>query len=111
MNEQDFEQLWPATLAKFEARFDQPMDIQAILFLIGVNELGQGPKKLSKDQKIDVLHIAVCSLLEPFGYYEYTGKDKDGWPHYVRNEKLPKLSPADQERLMQEAIIIYSREW
>ena len=111
MNEQDFEQLWIGAQAKFETKFEQPLDLQAILFLIGVNELGQGPRKLSKDQKIDVIHIAVCHLLQPYGYYEYTGLDKDGWPHYKRNERLPKLMAKDQERLMMEAIINYSSEW
>ena len=111
MNEQDFEQEWANALAKFEKRFDQPLDFQAILFLIGVNELGHGPRKLTKDQKIDVMHIAVCALLEPYGYYDFTGKDNDGWPHFQRNEKLPKLEPKDQENLMKEAIITYTSEW
>lgn len=94
-----------------EKRFGQPLDLQALLFLIGVNELGQGPRRLNKDQKIDVIHIAVCHLLAPYGYYEYTGTDKDGWPHYVRSEKLPKLMADEQERLMKEAIINYTQEW
>lgn len=111
MNEQDFEQQWQTAVSRFEQRFDQPMDLQAILFLIGVNELGQGPRRLNKDQKVDVMHVAVCALLEPYGYYEYTGVDKDGWPHFERSERLPKLQPAEQEKLMKEAIINYTQEW
>ncbi|GAB5538905.1 MAG: hypothetical protein Salg2KO_10080 [Salibacteraceae bacterium] len=111
MNEQDFEQEWQAAVQKFEKRFEQPLDLQAILFLIGVNELGKGPVKLSKDQKIDVMHIAVCQLLSPFGYYHFQGLDADGWPHYERNDRLPKLEAKEQEILMKEAIINYSREW
>ncbi len=110
MNEQDFEQQWEATLARYEKQFDQPLDLQALLFLIGVNELGHGPRKLSKDQKLDVIHIAVCRLLEPYGFYNYEGLDKDEWPHYARTEKLPQLSAGEQEHLMKEAIINYSRE-
>jgi len=111
MNEQDFEQRWAEVLHKMEERFGQPLDLQAVLFLIGVNELGQGPRRLNKDQKIDVIHVAVCHLLAPYGYYEYTGTDKDGWPHYTRLEKLPKLQAGDQEKLMKEAIISYIQEW
>lgn len=111
MNEQDFEQQWSHALRSFEERFEQPIDLQAILFLIGVNELGQGPRRLNKDQKIDVMHIAVCKLLEPYGFYEYTGVDKDGWPHYERTERLPKLSSSEQEKLMKEAVISYIQEW
>ena len=111
MNEQDFEQQWRGALAKMEKVFDQPLDLQSALFLIGVNELGQGPRRLNKDQKIDVMHLAICRLLEPYGYYGYVGKDKDGWPHYERTEKLPKLEGGDQERLMKEAVINYIQEW
>jgi hypothetical protein len=111
MNEQDFEHRWAASLAKLEAHFGQPIDLQSALYLIGVNELGQGPRRLNKDQKIDVIHIAVCSLLEPYGYYEFNGRDKEGWPHYSRTERLPKLSAAEQETLMKEAVINYIQEW
>lgn len=111
MNEQDSEQQWLEVERKFELKFGQPLDLQGMLFLIGVNELGHGPRKLNKDQKLDVMHIAVCSLLEPFGYYTYTGRDKEGWPHFERNDRLPKLSPEEQEKLMKEAVINYIREW
>lgn len=111
MIEQDFEQGWKEAMEKMEKRFEQPIDLQAALFLIGLNELGQGPRRLNKDQKIDVIHIAVCSLLEPFGYYVFEGKDKDGWPHFTRSETLPKLSAQEQERMMKESIINYIQEW
>lgn len=98
-------------MEKLENRFNQPIDLQAALFLIGLNELGQGPRKLNKDQKIDVIHIAVCSLLEPFGYYVFEGNDKDGWPHFSRSATLPKLNAHEQERIMKESIINYIQEW
>jgi len=110
MNEHDFEHKWQEALAFFEERFQQPVDLQAALFLIGVNELGHGPRRLNKDQKIDVMHLAVCRLLEPYGYYDLLGTDKDGWPHYERTERLPKLEAKEQEKLMKEAIVNYIQE-
>lgn len=107
MNEQDFEQRWKEAMKRLEQKFEQPVDLQAALFLIGVNELGQGPRRLNKDQKIDVMHIAVCCLLEPYGYYTFDGLDKNGWPHYSRAERLPLLSGAEQEKMMKEAILKY----
>ncbi|MEQ9187810.1 MAG: hypothetical protein RLP15_08745 [Cryomorphaceae bacterium] len=111
MNEQDFEQAWNKAMRRVEARFDQPMDLQSLLYVIGVNELGQGPRRFNKDQKIDVMHVAVCSLLEPYGYYQFVGKDKEGWPHFERTERLPKLGAAEQEKLMKEAVLSYIQEW
>ena len=66
----------------------QTLDLQAILFLIGIQELGQGYRAFSKEEKTDLLHIAICRLLSNYGYYELEGRDKEGWPHYQTNEKL-----------------------
>lgn len=88
-------------------QFGDAMDMQAVLFLIGLQELGKGPVKLSKNEKLDVMHIAICTLLSPYGYYEYEGLDQDSWPHWKVNEKLPTLKPGQQQQLMKEAIVEY----
>lgn len=111
MNEQAFEHEWVKAMAQLEERFGQPMDLQSALYIIGVNELGQGPRRFNKDQKLDVMHVAVCALLEPYGYYQFDGKDKDGWPHFSRTERLPKLGPKEQEQMMREAVLSYIQEW
>ena len=53
------------------------------------------------------MHIAICRLLEPFGYYEFDYFDKDGWPHYRVLEKLPSLKAGEQTVLIKEAIVNY----
>ena len=85
----------------------EKLDLQAILFLIGIQELGKGYREFSKEEKMDLLHIAICKLLSNYGYYELEGRDKDGWPHYKSNEKLPPLKPGEQTILMKEAAILY----
>lgn len=102
----ELEEKWNELLVSLSERFGD-IDLQGILFLIGVQELGKGYRKFTKDQKLDVMHIAVCTLLEPYGYYEYEGNDADGWPHWKVNEKLPPLKPVQQGLLMKEAIIDY----
>lgn len=87
-----------------------PIDMQGILFLIGVQELGMGFQKFKKDDKLAVMHIAICTLLERYGYYEFEGRDEDNWPHFKLNEKLPPLKPAQQHLLMRDAIVEYFRE-
>ncbi|MEO6904134.1 MAG: hypothetical protein ABI315_13430 [Bacteroidia bacterium] len=94
-------------LAQLNSQFGGDIDVQAILFIIGLQELGKGKLKLSKNEKLDVMHIAICTLLTPYGYYEYEGLDKEGWPHWKVNEKLPPLKPMQQETLMKEAIVEY----
>ena len=64
----------------------------------------------SKDEKINLLHIAICKLLSRYGYYQYVGKDKDGWPHWKTNSELPRLKPGEQTILMKEAAVFYFNE-
>jgi hypothetical protein len=98
---------WKQLLVSLEAQFGEEPDLQTILFLIGVNELGKGAMEFTKGQKMDLMHIATCSLLSQYGYYLYEGLDTDGWPHYTLVEKLPPLKIGQQEDLLREAILSY----
>lgn len=103
---------WEKLISFISANYGggETLDIQAVLFLIGVQELGQGYRDFSKDEKLDLLHIAICKLLSRFGHYTFKERDKEGWPHYETNKKLPPLSPVKQEELMKEAAILYFKE-
>ena len=76
-----FEKKWQETLEVASKNFGEKLDYSAILLLIGLQELGIFDLKFKKDQKLELMHIAVCTLLEPYGYYEFEGRDVDGWPH------------------------------
>lgn len=101
------EQEWKQALKAMEKAIGEELDLQSALFVIGVQELGKGPRKFNKRQKLEVMHIAVCKLLSEYDYYTFKGYDKDGWPHYERTEKLPHLNGGNQENLMKSAIINY----
>ncbi len=105
----EFELSWERLVKKISSPYGEELDVQAILFLIGIQELGHGYRKFTKDQKLDVLHIAVCTLLSQYGYYEYEGRDADNWPHWKATEKLPNLKPLQQNHLMRQAIVEYFR--
>lgn len=100
---------WKKIEGFFEQNFTdgETPDLDTILFLIGVQELGQGKKRFKKDDKLNLLHIAVCRVLEPFGYYRFDGLDNDGWPHFELLESLPELKTNEQTLLMKHAIIQY----
>jgi hypothetical protein len=105
--EKDIEYEFSKIAKQLFDQFGEGLDIQSILFLIGVQELGKGRMEFSKNEKLDVMHIAICTLLSPYGYYEYEGKDADGWPHWKVNEKLPALKPEQQQQIMKQAIVEY----
>ncbi len=113
MLDQENRNKWNKILSFVKERFSdgEEPDLDAVLFLIGVRELGVPPKrKFKKDQKLGLLHIAICRLLTPYGYYELQSVDQDGWPHYELKKKLPFLKPGEQSILMKEAVIRYFDE-
>ncbi|MEM9835254.1 MAG: hypothetical protein AAF828_02050 [Bacteroidota bacterium] len=94
-------------LVKQKFNKQQLPDLNAILFLIGIQELGRWKESFTKEEKQDLMHIAVCRLLAYDDHYAFIGRDADGWPHYELKSKLPKIDLAQQERLLKEKIVQY----
>ncbi len=100
---------WDLLVSKLTDQFadGDELNIDGIIYLIGIQELGQGHRSFKKDEKVNLMHIAICKLLEPYGYYEFDYFDDDGWPHYKIITELPNLKPGEQSVLIKEAIINY----
>lgn len=103
---------WERVQKKLSDQFadGELMELDAIIYLIGVQELGQLHRRFKKDHKLDLMHIAICTLLEPYGYYEFDFYDEDGWPHFKIKSELPALKSGEQSVLMKEAIVNYFLE-
>lgn len=85
----------------------RPADLNGVLFLIGVQELGHGAKRFTKEQKQDLMHVGICKVLSLSGYYVLERVDKDGWPHYMLNRALPQGDIQKQENLLKMHVIEY----
>jgi hypothetical protein len=110
MNAQDDLQMrWWKLESKFLERFGKKPDVEAILFLIGIQEIGNfnSQKKFNKEQKQDLMHVAVCTLLSQSGYYELERYDEDNWPHFKQLKELPHYNNAEQENFLKDHILLY----
>lgn len=103
----DLQVRWWALEAKLIERFQKKPDVESILFLIGVQELGVIEKKFTKEQKQDLMHIAICSILMPSGYYELSEVDADGWPHFKQLKPMPDMNAFQQENFLKDHILLY----
>ena len=103
---------WERLLRTLSDRFSDgdQLELEAVIYLVGVQELGQLHRNFKKDEKINLMHIAICRLLEPFGYYAFDYFDEDGWPHYRVLEQLPPLKAGEQSVLIKEALVQYFLE-
>lgn len=103
----DFQFLRVKHFVKDKLSLKELPDMKAILFLIGIQELGMGPKEFTKEEKRDLMHIAVCSLLEEDGFYEFIGRDEDGWPHWNTAIPFTAKGVKEQEAILHNKIISY----
>jgi hypothetical protein len=106
----DLQQRWWNLEAKLVERFGKKPDMEAILFLIGIQEFGELRPKYTKEQKQDLMHIAVCSLLSKSGYYELEKTDTDGWPHFRQLKPMPVMNSFEQENFLKDHILLYFEE-
>lgn len=106
----DLQLRWWNLEARLTERFGKKPDMEAILFLIGVQELGEIRDKFTKEQKQDLMHVAICSLFSKSGYYEPAGKDEDGWPHFSQLKPMPDMSMPEQENFIKDHILLYFSE-
>lgn len=103
----DLQSRWWKLEATLTERFGKKPDVETILFLIGIQELGEVKEKFTKEQKQDLMHIAVCTVLLPGGYYELEGVDEDGWPHFRQLKAMPEMNPFEQENFLKDHILLY----
>ncbi len=102
---------WKNLLEKLrEVIGKQPGDLNGVLFLIGVQELGKGAINFTKEQKQDLMHVGICRVLSLSGYYELSGQDADGWPHWDLVQPLPRGEILAQESLLKMHVLEYFKE-
>src|SRR6201991_3675981 len=106
----DLQARWWNLEAKLVDRFEKKPDLETILFLIGVQELNRTAGKYTKEQKQDLMHVAVCTVLMPSGYYEIEKKDEEGWPHFRQLKAMPDMNPIEQENFLKDHVLLYFDE-
>ena len=110
--DEQLKERWDLIVEKLSQQFADGdiLDLDAIIYLIGVQELGQIHRVYKKDHKLDLMHIAICKVLEPYGFYKFDYVDEEGWPHYKVIAQLPHLKAGEQSVLMKDAIVNYFLE-
>ncbi|MBY0476423.1 MAG: hypothetical protein K2Q24_02165 [Chitinophagaceae bacterium] len=98
---------WMNLEHKLVERFGKKPDLEAVLFLIGIQEFGQLREKYTKEQKQDLIHVAICSLLSQSGYFVFDKTDDEGWPHFKQLKAMPNLGMKEQEDFIKDHVLLY----
>jgi hypothetical protein len=107
---EEIESDWKKVREFFRENFNKLPDMNSVLFMIGVRELGKGKKHFSKEEKQDLMHIAICKVLSYSGYYELEGLDEEGWPHWKSIQKVPFLDVMSQEKFLKMHVVEYFKK-
>ena len=103
----EFEREWNKLVKLMMDRFGEQPDVTSMVFAVGLQEVSQGPSEYKKDDKVNLIHVGICTLLEPLGYYKTLGLDNDNWPHFERVGELPELDSDEQELLLKRQLVDY----
>ncbi len=103
----DFQTRWWDLERRLMERFGKKPDVEAILFLIGLQEIGLTQEKISKEQKQDLMHVAICTILSSSGYYIVEDMDQEGWPLFKQRKNLPLMNMIEQEAFLKDHILLY----
>ena len=98
---------WMQLEQKLTERFGKKPDLETVLFLIGVQEFGDIRNKYTKEQKQDLMHIAVCRLMSQSGYFHLDRYDDEGWPHFIQLKAMPDMKLKEQEDFLKDHILLY----
>ena len=106
MNE-DVQSRWWKLQGKLLERFGRKPDLESVLYLIGIQELALDKEEFSKEEKQDLMHIGICTVLSSSGYYILDGRDDDEWPHYTQLKELPEMTAIEQENFIKDHVLLY----
>ena len=53
---------WNNLIDKLSTNFNygELIDLEGVIYLIGIQELGKFDKRFKKDEKVNLMHIAIC---------------------------------------------------
>mgnify|MGYP001075475812 FL=1 len=107
--DQELKSRWEQVIFLLSQKFSdgEDLDVEGVLYLIGLQEFGKPHQAFKKEDNVNLIHIGLCTILEPFGYYRFDFTDEQGWPHFELVESLPNLLPGEQSILVKGAIVDY----
>ncbi|MPQ48495.1 hypothetical protein GCQ56_15940 [Marinifilum sp. N1E240] len=109
--ENNLESDWNKLLYKISEDFNVDADLNGTLLLIGIQERGLGFKETySKQDKMDHINLATCTLLIKWNYYEVVGYDENKWTIFKKNKLVPPFSKEKEDLLLKSSIVEYFKE-
>ena len=88
-------------------QFNIDIDLNGVLFLVGIRERGLTFQRFSKEEKMSLIHLGSCTLYQEMGLIEKNGIDVDGWPVFTQKALAPVIPEERKHKVLQDCALRY----
>lgn len=100
-------QNWNELCDRLGDMFGMDVDLNGVLYLIGVRERGWILRKFTKYEKWSLINLGSCILYKEIGMVEDLGTDRDGWPMFREKTVLTNWTEERKQKTLQDCALRY----
>jgi len=90
--------------------FEIEVDLNGVLFLVGMRERGLSFQTFTKEEKLTLINLGSCTLYLEMGLVTRSGTDHQGWPVFHQNTLAPVISEERKLKTLQDCAIRYFKK-
>jgi hypothetical protein len=110
LSPENLQQNWLIFESRLTERLGQKPDFDGILLFVGIKEACLPPKNFTETEKVNLMQMAVCTVLVPARYYELFWVEDSGWPHYNQLQRLPEMTASAKEEFLKPYILMWAEK-
>ena len=101
---------WIELCDQLGKQFDIDIDLNGVLFLVGIRERGLTFQPFSKEEKMNLIHLGCCTLYQEMGLTEKIGMDEEGWPLFAQKALAPVIPEERKHKVLQDCAVRYFKK-
>ena len=101
---------WKDLCEHLSEMFGIEVDLNGVLFLVGIRERGLTFQKFSKEEKLNLINLGSCTLYQEMGMVEQSGEDTEGWPLFRQKALAPVITEELKVKTLQDCAIRYFKK-
>jgi hypothetical protein len=98
---------WAELCELLGKQFDLEVDLNGVLYLVGIRERGLTLQPFTKEEKLSLINLGSCTLYLEMGLLEKTGTDAEGWPVFSQKALAPSIPEERKHKILQDCAIRY----
>ena len=106
----ELQQHWFQLEYALTERLGKKLTLEDILLFIGVREAGIPPKEFTEREKIELVQVAISTILVPAKYYELLWVEDTGWPHFKQLQPIQEMNAKEKEIFYKKYILLYAEK-